>query len=227
MVTRAFFASVEAAPVTPPAPAGADWEHVNSISRHLLQAVDGSALATAAYTPDGADHIADQDAHHRQYVSDSLDAQTITGNVKAQLQCLEANAGNNLFLTIKVMVIDSAGSSVLSTLLAITRDTTNEVATSLTNRNFPSTAMGSYACAAGDRLLVEIGLGGLPVAAGGTQGHNGSIRWGCTATSGDLLENDSETGTTFRGWIEFANTFTFQIVQQPPRTMHQFRKRRN
>jgi hypothetical protein len=204
-----FFPETEAAPVTPPAPS-ADWEHINSVQRKLRQTADDSTLVTQIYTPDAADDLTDKDSHHRQYVSDPLEAQTLTGNVKAQIQGFEANNGNNLFLTLKILVINNTGSTVLSTLLAITRDTTNEFTTSLLNRNFPSTAMGSYACAAGDRLCVEVGLGGLCTAAGGVNGHNGSLRWGGNASSGDLPEDDTQAGTTYRPWIEFANTFAFQ-----------------
>jgi len=212
MVTRVYFPETEAAPVTPPSP-GAEWEHNNGVTRKLLRTPDASALATTAYTPDAADHLVNQDAMHRQYVSDKLDAQALSGNVKAQLQCIEANAGNNLFLTFVVKVISEDGTTERATLLAITRDTTTEIDNSpLTNRNFPSTALTNYTCIAGDRLLIEVGVGGLPTAAGGTQGHNGSIRWGCDASSGDLLENDTETGTTYRGWLEFSNTFTFQAA---------------
>ena len=175
----------------------------------MTQAPDATALSTSAYSPDAADHIFDYDAVHRQYVSDGLAAQTLTGNVKAQLQCLEAHASNNLQLAIKVLVISNDGTTALSTLLAIARGGT-EPTTALTNRTYPSVAMGSYACADGDRLCVEIGLGGLPTSGSGTNSHNGSIRWGGSAAGGDLPIDDTDTGTTLRPWIEFANTFTFQ-----------------
>lgn len=210
MVTRMYFPASQAAFVTPPSP-GAEWEHNNGVSRALLKTPDASALATTAYTPDAADDLTNRDAMHRQYVSPRLKAQTISGNVTAQFQCLEAHANNQLFITIVVKVISEDGTTVRSTLLAITRATSLEVATSLTNRTFPSTAMGSYACTDGDRLLVEVGLAGnVTTAAGGVQGHNGSIRWGCSASGGDLAVNETETGTTFRPWIEFSNTYTFE-----------------
>lgn len=215
MATRMFFSQGTLAPVTPPAPS-ADWEHISGAgSRKLLQSPDTSTLTSTAYTPDAADHLVSADAHHRTFVSDGLTAQTLTGNVKAQFQGLEANAGNNVSLTLKVLVISNDGTTVLNTLLAITRDAT-ELATALTNRIFDSVAMGSYACAAGDRLAVEVGVGGTPTGASGTQGHNGTLRFGCNASSGDLPENDTETGTTFRPWIEFANTFTFQLLGHGP-----------
>jgi hypothetical protein len=212
MSTRCYFPETEAAAVSPTIE-GADWEHINTLRRRLLFTTpDGSTLTTTAYTPDAADHLVNGDAHHRQYVSDPLSAQNISGTVKAQFQCLEANAGNNLFLTLKIFVVSQDGTTIKETLLAITRDTTNELATALTNRNFPSTAISAADLEAGDRIVVEVGLGGTPTAAGGTQGHNGSLRWGCNASGGDLAENDTETGTTFRGWLEFSDDIVVPTV---------------
>lgn len=146
---------------------------------------------------------------HRQYVSGKLAAQSLSGNIKGQFQCLEANANNNLTITLVVKVISADGSTTRATLLAITRDGT-EANTSLRNLIFASAALSSYTCVDGDRLLIEVGLAGSSgPAAGGVQGHNGSIRWGCSASSGDLAENDTETGTTFRPWVEISNTWTF------------------
>ncbi len=216
MATRFYFPDSQAAPVTPPA-AGAEWEHVNAQTRALLTVADSSALANTAYTPDGADDLTDKDALHRQYVSAALAAQTIgVQGITAQFQCFEANAANNLFLTFVIKVISNDGTTVQATILAITRDTSTELTTTTaTNRNFPSVNTSSFACAAGDRILVEVGVGGLCAAAGGTQGHNATIRWGCSASSGDLPADDTETGTTFRPWLEFANTLTFSAVTYP------------
>lgn len=206
MATRFYFPDALVADLSPTI--GSEWEHQNVVRGALLLAVDTSALATTAYTPDGADDLVDKDAHHRQYVSAPIAAQTVSGNVKAQFQCLEANAGNNLFLTVKVFVCGSDGATK-ETLLAITRDPTLEVGTALTNRTFSSIALASATVEEGDRIVVEVGLGGLPTAAGGTQGHNGSLRWGCSAAGGDLPENDTDTGTTLRPWIEFDGNIVF------------------
>jgi len=209
MATRFYFSDSEAAPVTPPA-AGAEWEHNNGVTRNLRLSPDGTALATTAYAPDAADDLTDRDSLHRRYVSAPLAAQTVSGNVKAQFQCLEEFNNCNLFLTLKLTVISNDGSTTRATLLAITRDTTNELALSLTNRNFPSTALTSYACADGDRILVEVGLGGnITSGTGGVIGHNGSIRWGCVASSGDLPEDDTQTGTTYRPWLEISTNLLF------------------
>lgn len=209
MATR-FYISTAAAPVSPIAP-GAEWEHVSSNADvALLVVADSSTLTTTAFTPDSADDLTNKDSMHRQCVSAPLAAQTISGNVTAQFQALEANAGNNLFLTMVFKVISNDGTIERATLLAITRAPGAEFTTSLRNTTFDSVALTNYTCIAGDRILIEVGQGGTCTAAGGTQGHNGSLRIGCSASSGDLLVNETEAGTTYRPWIEFANTLTFQ-----------------
>lgn len=216
MATRCYFPLTRAADVSPTV-SGTDWEHIEAspVRRALaLDSSDDSTLTDVAITFDAADHLVNGDAHFRQYVSEPLPAQSLAGNIKAQLQCLEAHANNNLFLTLKVYVVSADGSSVTGTLLAITRDAV-EVATSLTNRQFGSTALSSVSLAANDRLVVEVGLGGTPTATGGVQGHNGTVRFGGSASGGDLAENDTETGTTFRPWIEFSQTIVRYQPYQP------------
>jgi hypothetical protein len=207
MATRFYFPLTQSAPATPLA-AGSEWEHNNNLARRLVTAADVSTLTDVAYTPDASDHLVDNDALHRRYVSSALAAQTISGNINGQFQCLEAHANNNLFLTLKVSVISSNGATERAVLLAITRAST-ELATTLTNRSFPATALTSYACAAGDRLLVEVGVGGNSANTSGTQGHNATIRWGGTATSGDLPVDETTTTTTYRPWVEFTANLTF------------------
>ena len=225
MATRFYFPAAENSEIAPTI-STTDWEHINGAvtPKRLRPSPDESGLTSLLYAPDGVDDLTDRDSNHRQYISDRLGAQTITGNVKAQFQGSEVANNCNLFLTLKLYVVDATGTSVTGTLLAITRDTTNEFTTSLLNRNFPSTAVGSVAANAGDRLVVEIGLGGnITSGAGGNIGHDGTLRWGCLATSGDLPENDTENGTTFRPWIEF--THDFAILDFPDQHMAIFRTR--
>jgi hypothetical protein len=192
----------------------AEWEHQNVIRRDAVTTPDASALATTAYNPDGADHIFDYNAHHRQYITGPLAAQTIAAQaVTAQFQCLESHASDNLKLTIKIFSIDSAG-SVKDTLLAITRAGT-EPTTSLRNTSFSGTTT-ERTVVRGDRLVFEIGLGGLPTSGSGANVHNGSIRFGCSAAAGDLLVNKTEAGTTYRPWLNFANNMPLDIGITPP-----------
>jgi hypothetical protein len=212
MATRFYLPATLAAPVAPPAPSGADWGHINSVARQALTTPDSSTLATVAYTADAGDHLTAVNAHHRQYVTDALEAQTIAAQTfSAQLQSYELHANNNLFLTMKVYVVSNDGSTAKETLLAITQNGIEVVGPNTVRNNSFSATLTAATLEAGDRIVIEIGLGGTPgPAAGGTQGHNGQMRWGCDASSGDLPVDDTTTGTTYRGWVQFADTLTFQ-----------------
>ena len=219
MASRLYFSETGTSPITPPAASGTDWGHINAVVRALeWPDPDASALTQTAYTPDAADHLVSGNALWRQYVSDPLAAQTISGTVTAQMQCLEANAGNNLFLTMKILVCSFDGSTTRATLLAVTRATSLEIGTALTNRTFPSTALTSYTCIGGDRLVIEIGAGGLPVATSGTQGHNFTFRVGGAASSGDLPVDETTTTATYRPWVQFSTDLDFFM----PHTMQNY-----
>jgi len=168
-----------------------------------------TALATVAYTPDAADHLVDGDALHVQFVSPPLAAQTISAQtVTLVVQALEPDANNNLFVTWKLFIWTAAG-AVGSTVLAIKRDAT-EVVLASTNRTDSATTT-SVTIGNGDRLVLEIGLGGTPTATGGVQGHNGSMRFGESGAT-DATANDTGTATTENPWLEFANVITLQPV---------------
>lgn len=209
--TRFYFPLDATTPVTPTV--SAEWEHSTGLRRQALTTPDSSTLTTVDYSPDAADHLVNGDAMFRQYVSNPLVAQTIQAQtVSGQFQVIENNAANNISITAKVFVVSNDGATIKETLLAITRDAT-ESATSLTNRTWSGGTTTAATLEEGDRVVFEIGQGGTPTGAGGVQGHNGDIRWGNSAAGGDLAVNDTETGTTFRGWIEFAtDTFTFQVA---------------
>lgn len=170
----------------------------------LRLARQNTALATTAYTPDSSDHLVAGAAMHAQFVSDFLEAQTISGTIKMSLQMLEAHANNNLFLKLIVQVISGDGGTVRATLLNTTDGV--ELGTSIINRHIAATAITSYDCADGDRLKFEIGVSGTPTAAGGTQGHNASMRFGdpWASTNGEAPENDTDTSTTNVPWLEFS-----------------------
>jgi hypothetical protein len=207
MATRFYFPNTGNTSGLTPA-ISAEWEHQQANRLNLVTTPDASALGTFSYNPDASDHIFDYDSHHGQFISAALAAQTIQAQtVTAQFQCLESHASDNLRLTIKIFSIDSAG-AVKDVLLAITRAGT-EPTTALRNTSFSATTT-ARTVVDGDRLVLEIGLGGLPTSGGGTNCHNGSIRYGCSASSGDLPVNETEAGLTFRPWLNFAtDTISF------------------
>jgi hypothetical protein len=213
VATRFVLTDDSTAPAVSPTISGTDWAHINTVRRKLVIGADSSTLVSTAYTPDAADHLVAGNAHHRQYISDPLGPQTISSasTVQAQLQTLETDALDNLFLTLKVYTVDSGG-TFKSALLAVVGKGT-EPTTALRNTSFAATALngsgGNVTVAEGDRIVVEIGLGGTPTATSGVQGHNGTIRWGCNASSGDLPVDETQAATTYRPWVEFSANLLF------------------
>jgi hypothetical protein len=141
-----------------------------------------------------------------QWVSAPLAAQTLSGNVKGQIRSQLNNvSGATCSTRIIITVVNSAG-TIVATLLGATSGTAT-LTTTLTNRTTPaSTALSSYACANGDRIVVEIGI----VRTTGTTARNGTIRSG-DSDAADLAENNTAT-TDNNPWVEFSSTINFQVA---------------
>jgi hypothetical protein len=145
----------------------------------------------------------------RQYVSARpLSAgQTFTGGqaAKGQIRCIEVAVTGNMRWTVGIQIIASDGSTIQKSAKAPSAGVSAEFdAVTLTNRIWSTTtATGNYTTVAGDYLVIEIGVRGVPTAGG----HDSSLRLGDAAAS-DLPEDD--TGTTdLRPWIELADTLLF------------------
>lgn len=214
MATRFRLTADTTAPQVSPTLQSYSHSTPGTVSRQLRTA-DASTLATTAYTPDAGDHLVAGDALQGQFVSFPMaaGAQFTNGaTIKFAVQCLMAHANNAQQVQLFASIVDLAGTSVRRTLRTKVLEGVN-MATALTNRFLTTTQDGAtYTTVRGDRLVVEFSCSGTPTAAGGTQGHNVSMRWGSSG-GGDLAENDTETGTTFNGWIEFAPTITFLRVK--------------
>lgn len=192
-------------------PSFQSYSHADATTRRALPTSDASALGNVAQTPDAADHLVAGDTFHSQFVSEPLAAGiafVTSDTVKYAIQCLEANGGNNLFVQLHIRVVDEAGTTEQAVLLTKSLDGT-ELPTSLNCRTASHNLTGNYTTVRGDRLVVEFSVSGTPTAAGGTQGHNATLRWGSDGAGGDLAENESQTGTTLNPWIEFSRTLSF------------------
>lgn len=174
----------------------------------------GTAFTTLSLSPDAADHLVDADTLWRQFVGPPLAAQVLAAQtVKWQILASETNAGNNCFTALELFVCSEDGLTIKETLLAITRDTLELVVTTLTNRAFSATTSAAT-LEEGDRIVANMGIGGLPTAAGGVQGHNGSARFGDIDTV-DLPEDDVATADD-NPWLEFANVLLFPTSPLQP-----------
>jgi hypothetical protein len=206
MATRFYFPSSGSAAVSPTY--SAEWEHNRGVRLPLTTTAGTSTLADIAYDPDSTDHLTDEDSLFVQFVSAPIDAITLTAQtVTWQFQCAESGIANNLFLAVKVFTVSRTG-TVKNTVLAIKRDATEatSVSVNVTNRNDTATST-EVTVASGDRLVIEVGLGGLPTTGGS---HNGVLRIGENAI-GDLPVNNTAVDTNLRPWLEFGtSTMTFQ-----------------
>lgn len=191
-------------------PAIQTYSHDQGTRRKLVTS-DSSALTTSAYNPDGAAHEVIGDSHHIQLVSAPMDASitfTNADTIKMTQQGTEATANANLFLQLFVSIVSEDGGTVRRTLRSKVVDGA-EMNTTLQSRFHTTTQDGAtYTTVAGDRLVVEISVQGTPAGAGANN-HNASLRWGGNGAGGDLLENDTQTGTTLNPWIEFVPNITF------------------
>jgi len=198
-VVRYYLPSTGAAAVSPAFDSG--WEDSSTVSpaRYPTDTVkSGAAMAsvTAADTPTGSTNA---DMLFGQWVSNVLPAQTVAAQtIVCVVRCREAFPNNNLFLAVGVRAVSENGSSVLATLLAVTRDNTEATTSGTLQSRSLSASISDTVISQNFRLVIEIGLGGTNIAISGN--HDGSVRIG-DAAANDLDNSDADTGDD-NPWIE-------------------------
>lgn len=198
MSTRFYFPVSTAADVSPAFDSG--WNYTSEAVRRRLEDVKGTSDITVG-TQIGP-WTAGNYALDRQYVSDPLAAQSISGTVKMQLMTREYDDTDNVgALLTCIKVVSNDGSTVRGTLLSLGNyGPASEFINDPSHRNKTGAdgdSLTAVSAQSGDRLVVEIGytdgsLGITPEA---------SAKWGERAT--DLPENETQT-TDGTGWIEFS-----------------------
>jgi hypothetical protein len=145
----------------------------------------------------------------RQYVSDPLVAQTISGSgtVKGQIRVYEINALAEYCRGIIIKVVSNDGLTLRGTLLShFPSSLESEFATSLTNRFFPnSQSLSEVVAQDGDRIVIEIGVRSFNTI---TSAYNAYFRFGDAAAS-DLPEDETST-SDYNPWVEFSQTLDFE-----------------
>lgn len=138
-----------------------------------------------------------------RFVSEPLAAQTISGNIRGQIRMLVASTtGCTAITKLVVTVVDPLG-AIRATLFNGSSGSST-IGTTSTNRFTPaSTALTSFACNTGDRLVFEVGI----VRTAGTTARNGSISFGYTSAT-DLPVDETTTATN-SPWIEISNDVLF------------------
>jgi len=143
-----------------------------------------------------------------QFVSPYLEAQTISGTVTGYARMSIANTtGATVQSRVKITVINRAG-TVVATLVAMTSGASNLTTTLTSYQILNAAAITSYACARGDRLCIEIGIGRSV----GTTARNGTVSFG-TSSATDITAAGSTTANnpvlTFSGNLSFYKGIQF------------------
>jgi len=147
----------------------------------------------------------DKDILFIQFISAPIKAQTIASQiVDSVVMGLETHYTNNLYLTLVIKIMSGDGLTLRGTILALTHDGTELDWDILTSRYFSATSTEVIA-QEGDRVVVEIGVGGNP-----SYDHDSSLRFGDPTGSTDILEVDNDENTAHCPWVAFTNAITMQ-----------------
>jgi len=207
MATRFYLPSdAEKTPISPTPDAA--WEDTSILVRAMCKTSKRSSAMTTIPFADA--DTTNMDILFRQYVSEELEpGQGISEQQTACLQCRVAQQTNSMCLAFGVRVIAGNGTTVRKILVPVTRGDL-EAPTVLTNRGVVKiTPISDYITIGGDRLVIELGMGGDPTYLG--DGHTCSMRLGDAAGS-DLIVGGNEQ-TDNNPWMELEDDLTFV----PPR----------
>ena len=200
---KIYLPSTGAAAVSPAFDAA--WEETGDADRRAMVTTRiNSAMTNKSITL----ALAAQDALFRQYVSDTLAAQTISGAVSIQVRATEALATADAIARLTLKVVSQDGTTERATLLAFGDfgNGTEFDATTLTSNTFAfKDAVTAYTCILGDRLSLELGCNHAAAAVGV------SINFGDDSST-DLTENDETETTANNPWLLFYRPVTFQSV---------------
>lgn len=159
-----------------------------------------------------------------QWVSPPLTAQTISGTFKMYMRAREGGAADDFESQVVLRVVNGSGTeqAVLYAGMTETADPpTSEWALTQTNRGFPRAgllpaSLSSYACSAGDRLVVEVGFRAFSA----TPDNNRDIRVG-DAAANDTPEDETSI-LDYNPWIEFSSSIgisglgNWELVDEHP-----------
>ncbi len=196
--------SGETVPISPTPDAG--WEDTSQFFRALCKKQQRSlgSLQSDFIDLDNTN----KDILFAQFISDKLSAgQIITGSQIISAQCLvsETDPKNNMFFTIGIRVIAANGITIQKTILNVNRGVTEADPFAIVNRSiFVNASATNYTTVSGDRLVIEMGMGGDPNNVGGV--HDSIMIFGDV---GSPLPQD-ESSTSGYPWVQLTDTISFQ-----------------
>jgi hypothetical protein len=212
MATRFYLpssATLAAPQVAPAFTLQAAWGETDNADRLTMRPVKVASAMTNKN--EGKATTANVRQLMRQYISEPLQAQTISGaaTVKGTIRCIESGVNDNIDkVSAKLIVIDAALALRGSLLVLGDYGPTNEwSASTLTARRIADgdTVAGEVVCSAGDRLVLEIGYNNTTTGTSIT----GTQNFGDNAAS-DLGDNETDTAAN-NPFLELSQTLLFLV----------------
>lgn len=222
MPTRFYLPSTGAAAVSPAV--GGVWDQTGTITRRPLAATPSD---TAIVAPDSA-YVAETSATSpwdvllRQYVSDPIGPQTISGTFSFVAKALESAGTADMFIQLRIAVVSGDGTVERGELYAGNTATTlggagasNQEMSNGGTRIYNAVALSPIAAQNGDRLLLEVGYRALNVDA---TSRSGGVQQG-DPTSGTDYALAADTATGNRPWFELSATIAPVSVDELEATL--------
>ena len=212
MATRLYLPSTGAGAVSPAFDGSWDvttgGDRIAAVRTKISSSMTNKTTGTSA---SGKDHLL-----ARQYVSEPLAAQTISGTVKSYLRGFRS-PGVTQKAQLSIRVCNNAGSSFTGTLLTLGEygGGTQFNNTTLRNKDYlDGDTLSSLAVNAGDRLVIELGSLSAFASDGAS---NATLNFG--DNSGTDLPEDETTTAANNPWIEFSMNINFNVIQTATGTL--------
>ena len=216
MATRFYLPSSGAAGATPSV---SGWDATTGYDRIKCVTSKSNSShankATAANTGQNLNFLA------RQYVSDPIGAQTITGTVKGIVLAFQSASTAGHANQLRIRVCSNDGSSFTGTLIDFNngaQSATHQTTTGA-NRKLPRDWSGAgqsvtqVVANANDRIVIEIGARGF---VNGESGETSTFDFGDLTSDTDCAENETDTAAN-APWIEFSQN----LFGPPPEQLDQ------
>lgn len=217
MATRFYFQST-GTPSISPATSGWNSNSANFVRRTCKTSKQNTALTTSGIIQTTATSPELRCAV--QFISDALDAQTISGTLIGVMRAAENNTAHNGTIAIAVALVDSTGGNRRNLLTVQASDNTAatppEFSTSLSTRRFQNSAeatsltLTSQSSNQGDRLVIEIGVRDATT----STSTSATLNWGDPSATNDHAHSDGVT-TALVPWVEFSANLVFYTPPLP------------
>lgn len=203
MATRLYLQSTGAAPFDP-AFADGGWErnHGSYAARNMATAKANTALTTISGV---FGSTSTSQTRYHTFVSNTLDvAQTISGTFSLVVgKCAETTTSGDAHLAHALRVVSGAGVHKATLHTRMATSTEFPLVASAATRIQAAEAVTSFACAAGDRLVLEIGIHGVTPA-----NETMQMRVGDPVAAADFALTAALT-TDLTPWMELSDNLTF------------------